>query len=205
MDITIFKNGRMIGPMTINEIAECLRRGEIAENDLAQRGDQPLWVPLRLLLDLDPSAPLWRRARREALAFWQRFWFCFNAHPFPSGLCSLALAGVLLVLVQWPFLLFGPPLVGAVFAGAILINQRRFGAGIALVLGAVVVPVGMISLLHHPPPPAPLPEVVLAPDIQRVIPTPPPATPIPLQTFGGLALPQPARPSPTPAPKSPPL
>jgi hypothetical protein len=206
MNFTILRAGHMIGPFEQAEIEEMITRDEIALTDLAQLGDVPMWVPLRQLLDRQ------RRTKSDldvVRAWAARFWTSLLVRPLPVGLKCLAAGGVLLLVAHWPFLLFGPPFVAALFAGAVLVNERKFAPGLALCAGAVFLPALLLTLLHREPSagsPEPENTSLPAPVIQSVTRPPaasaPTATPPP-ESFGGLALPRPVRPTPPPKPAPP--
>ena len=79
MEIIIFKAGRMIGPLDRESVIGMLSRGEVSENDLAQRGGVEVWVPLRRFFPA-PAKPTrieleLDRARGWGLKFWTRLHF----------------------------------------------------------------------------------------------------------------------------------
>ena len=208
MQITIFKAGKMIGPLDQEELAALLVLGEVCENDLAQRDGVEVWIPLHRLFPR-PKPPTraerWlAMARKWAMAFWA----ALNFNPLRIGLACLLAGCVLMIFPRWTLLLFVPLLVGAVFAGALLLTRSRYFSGAALSLAAVVLPLlfliagnqndgGAVSRMAEA---FALPHPSIEAIIHPPKPPPSPAKPTPLQSFGGVAFPQPVKPTPTPKP-----
>lgn len=204
MHFTILKGGRVIGPLDRQEIAVLLAGGQISQFDLAQRGDAPFWVPLRRLIPVnDPPlypGPSWLGLRGEA----GRLWSILNSHPLPVGICALALGCLALVLALWPAFLFGPPLLAAIFASAVLLSHGRFLYGALLCSAALLLPLVLLvftDALRAPPTPSPYTTQISAG-------TPPPSalpvnsnqnSPRPTNVVKGVALPRPVTRPPAPS------
>ena len=99
-----------------------------------------------------------------------------------------------------------PALAAAVFAGAILMTRRHFVTGALLSAGALLLP-ALFLLAGRDAKSARLFPLLPAPSIESVVPAPKPpafpAKPTPRISHGGLALPQPVLPTPTPRPVPP--
>lgn len=200
MSIIIFKAGRMIGPFDRESVIEMLARGEVSENDLAQRDGLEVWIPLRQIFppptNPTPSGRAWDFAR----TWGQRSWAALHTDPLRIGLASLLAGCFLIIFPRWTFLLFVPALAIAVFAGALLLTHRRFITGSILSVGALIFPA--IFLLAgrddtHPSSPF---QLFGSPSIESVVPPKPPVpvNPTPRPTLQGVALPLPVKPTPTP-------
>ena len=121
MDIIIFKAGRMIGPLDRESVIGMLARGEVSENDLAQRDGLEVWTPLRREFPPPPKPTrlelAWNFSRECTLKFWQ----AWHVDPLRVGLASLLFGCLLIIFPRWTFMLFVPALASAVFAGALLL------------------------------------------------------------------------------------
>ena len=196
----------MTGPLDEASVAGMLSRGEVSENDLAQRDGVEVWVPLRRLIPPKTEPTRRDRALEFAREWSVRFWNALHLDPLRAGLASLLAGCLLIIFPRWTFLLFVPALAAAVFAGAILMTRRQFASGAILSAGALILP-ALFLLAGRDAKSArlfgPLPE----PSIESVVPAPKPpafpAKPTPRISHGGLALPRPVLPTPTPRPVPP--
>ena len=205
MSITIFKAGRMIGPLDRESVSGMLARGEVSENDLAQRDGLEVWTPLRRMFPPPPKPTrielAWNFSRECALKFWQ----ALHADPLRAGLASLLFGCLLLIFPRWTFMLFVPALAAAVFAGALLLTQHRYISGALLSIGALVFP-ALFLLAGRENSPAGRPFALFgSPLIESIVPPKPNARlkPTPRPTLQGVALPIPVKPTPTPRPVPP--
>ena len=205
MSITIFKAGRMIGPLDRESVGGMLARGEVSENDLAQRDGLEVWTPLRRLFPPPPKptrlALAWGLSRECALKFWQ----ALHADPLRAGLASLLFGCLLIIFPRWTFMLFVPALASAVFAGALLLTRHRYVSGALLSVGALVLPaLFLLAGRENPQSGRPI-DLFGSPLIDSIVPPKPNArlksTPRP--TLQGVALPLPVKPTPTPRPVPP--
>ena len=196
----------MIGPLDREEVARMLSRGEVSENDLAQRDGVEVWVPLRRLIPPKTAPTRLDRALGFARAWSLGFWTALHFHPLRVGLASLLVGCLLIIFPHWTLLLFVPALVAAVFAGSILITHRRFATGTSLSAGALILP-ALFLLAGRDGKSARVIAPLPSPSIESVIPPPKPPEfppkPTPRVSHGGLALPQPVRPTPPPRPVPP--
>ena len=140
MNITIFKAGRMIGPLDRESVIGMLARGDVSENDLAQRDGLEVWTPLRRILPPPPRPTRLERAWSFSRECTLKFWQALHVDPLRVGLASLLFGCLLIIFPRWTFMLFVPALASAVFAGALLLTQHRYLSGALLSIGALVFP-----------------------------------------------------------------
>ena len=205
MNITIFKAGRMIGPLDRDSVVELLARGEVSENDLAQQDGVEVWIPLRRLVPA-PSAPTrLGRAGNFLRQSGLKFWTALHFNPLRVGLASLLVGCALLIVPQWTFLVFVPALAAAVFAGALLLTRGRIFPGISLSVGALVFPALFLLAGRDDTNPGSPFQLLAPPSIEAVVPQKVfiSAKPTPRPSLQGVALPLPVRPEPTPRPAPP--
>lgn len=205
MDIIIFKAGRMIGPLDHESVIGMLSRGEVSENDLAQRGGVEVWVPLRRFFP-PPAKPTWiELALGHAREWGLKSWAMVHVDPLRIGLASLLAGCVLIIFPRWTFLLFVPALVVAVFAGAILITRRRFVSGALLSVGSLVLPALFLLAGRDDVRPRGRFQLFAAPSIEAVATPKPvaPARPPARASLQGIALPERVQPTPIPRPVPP--
>ena len=205
MDIIIFKAGRMIGPLDRASVIGMLSRGEVSENDLAQRDGLEVWIPLRRMLP--PASPPTRfaKARDSSRQCGLKFWAALHLEPLRVGLATLLIGCTLIIFPRWTFLLFVPALAASVFAGALLLTRRRFASGTFLSVGALVFPAIFLLAGHEEARPNRPFQFFGSPSIESIVrPKPPgPAKPTPRPTLQGVALPLPVQPTPAPRPAPP--
>ena len=197
----------MIGPLAREVVADMLARGEIFEDDLAQRDGIDVWIPLSRLFPPPPPPTRLERASQIARESGLKFWTALHINPLRTGLASLLAGCALIIFPRWTFLLFVPALAAAVFAGAILLTRRQFIAGAFLSASGVILPALFLLAGSDDPRFAGRLSHLPSPFIDPVIATPAPAIfppkPTPLAHHAGIALPQPVKPTPTPRPVPP--
>ncbi len=191
----------MTGPLDEERILGMLSRGEVSENDLAQRDGLDVWVPLRRLIPPKTEPTRLDRALEFAREWSVRFWNALHLDPLRAGLASLLAGCLLIIFPSWTFMLFVPALAAAVFAGAILMTRRHFASGAMLSASALVFP-ALFLLAGRDAKSARLFAALPAPLIESVVPAKKPsafpAKPTPCISHSGLALPRPVLPTPTP-------
>ena len=197
----------MIGPLSLEVVADMLARGEIFENDLAQREGIDVWIPLSQLFPAAPPPTRLECAIQISREAGLKFWTALHINPLRTGLASLLAGCVLIIFPRWTILLFVPALAAAVFAGAILMTRRQFITGALLSASGVILPaLFLLAGSEDPRFTGKLPHLP-SPFIEPVIPTPAraafPPKPTPLARHAGIALPQPVKPTPTPRPVPP--
>jgi len=205
MDITIFKAGRMIGPLDRETVIEMLAHGEVSEHDLAQRDGVEVWIPLRRMFAPPAQATRIERAWDLCREWGMKFWRALHFDPLRVGLASLLIGCTLIIFPSWTFLLFVPTLVASVFAGAILLTRGRVVSGILLSVGALVFPaLFLLAGSNNTHPGSPF-QLLASPSIESVAPPKPllPVKPTPRPSFQGVALPVPVNPTPPPRPAPP--
>lgn len=205
MDITIFKAGRMIGPLNPESVSGMLARGEVSEHDLAQRDGVEVWVPLRRLFPPPAKATRFARAGEFARGWAMKFWAALHFDPLRIGLASLLVGCTLIMFPRWTFLLFVPALAAAVFAGALLLTRGRILPGIFLCASALVFPALFLLAGRDDTRPGSPFQLLASPSIESVVPPKPPvpAKPTPRPSLQGVALPEPVKPAPPPRPVPP--
>jgi hypothetical protein len=205
MNIIIFKDGRMIGPLDRESIVGLLARGEVGENDLAQQDGVEIWTPLRRLILSPPESTLIERAWDFLQNGGLRFWTALHFNPLRVGFASLLVGCTLLIFPKWTFLVFVPALAAAVFAGALLLTRGRVLPGISLSIGALVFPALFLLAGRDDTNPGSPFQLLAPPSIEAVMPPKPAVTakPTPQPSLQGVALPVPVRPEPTPRPVPP--
>ena len=209
MNITIFKSGRMLGPLDQTGVAELVARGEVSENDLAQRDGVEVWVPVHRLIPRKTEPTRWDRALGRTREGGLGFWTALHFSPLRIGLACLLGGCVLTILGNWTFPLFVPAFSAAVFAGAILLTRRRFATGSLLSTFAIALPAVFLLAGRDGSRSARAVPAMPPPSIKSVIERPNltqlhfPTKPKPRTSLSGLALPQPVVPTPTPRPVPP--
>ena len=205
MSIIIFKAGRMIGPLDRESVIGMLARGEVSENDLAQRDGLEVWIPLRRIFPPPANPTSFGRAWDFVHLWGQRSWAALHADPLRIGLASLLAGCFLIIFPRWTFLLFVPALATAVFAGALLLTHRRFITGAILSAGALILPALFVLAGRDDTRPGSSFELFGSPSIESVVPPKPPVPvkPTPRPTLQGVALPLPVKATPPPRPAPP--
>lgn len=145
MGYFVLKGHSVHEPTDAETLFAKLQSGELLPSDLAQAEGTNYWTHLYTLF---PPATLGDRvdagaARlKERLSIWKQ-------RPLEPGIFC-AVAGCLIFLAShWPILLYGPFILGAAAAGALLMLRGRLAAGLSLALGAVLVP-ALLSTAFHP-------------------------------------------------------
>ena len=202
MNIIIFKAGRMIGPLDRESVIGMLARGEVSENDLAQRDGLEAWIPLRRMFPPAGKPGRLGLARDFPRVWGLKFWDALQGDPLRTGLASLLFGCALLIIPRWTFLLFVPALAAAVFAGSLLLTRRRFVSGLLLSIGALGLPALFLLAGHDDTRPGRPFQLFASPSIESVVPPKPaaPVKPTPRPTLQGVALPLPVQPTPPPRP-----
>ena len=194
----------MIGPLDQAGVAELIARGEVSESDLAQRDGLEVWVPVHRLIPRKTEPTRLHLTLDHAREWALRFWAALHFNPLRIGLACLLGGCVLIILGHWTFPLFVPAFAASVFAGATLLTRHRFVTGAFLSVSAVVLPAVFLLAGRDdgkfarafPRMPLPSIEPIIAPPKPLAF----PQKPTPRASLGGLALPQPVVPTPTPRP-----
>ena len=199
----------MLGPLDQTGVAELIAQGEVSENDLAQRDGVEVWVPVHRLIPRRREPTRWDRSLERSREWSLGFWAALHFSPLRIGLACLLGGCVLTILGNWTFPLFVPAFSTSVFAGAILLTRRRFATGLLLSAFAIVLPAAFllagrdgaknVRTLPAMPPPF-IKSVIERPNLTQLH---YPPKPTPRASLGGLALPQPVVPTPTPRPVPP--
>jgi hypothetical protein len=153
----ILKRGVLEGPYPEEEVIRQLDAGELTDHDLAQTPQSYYWMPLHRLLgprgDGEPVAavPAPTPPAPGFLEFIndirERAWIAFVHYPWEAGLLCLGVGLIVALLTFWPVLLYGPCMLAALSAGALLFLRGRTMAGVVLCAAAVLLPIIIVLLL----------------------------------------------------------
>jgi len=164
MEIFVSKDGKILGPMGEQEVLDKVERGEFTEQDLAMTEGLADWTPLGSIIVWDPALSPFRAAvhysAEVAETSTKRLISIFADRPGTAGIVALLLGCVLILLCQWPFLIYGPFLLAAI-AGAILLFRRGRRVRALLVLAITVILPGMllVRIIYRQPAVSPIPAV----------------------------------------------
>ena len=209
MNITVFKAGRMLGPLNPSGLADLIARGEVSENDLAQRDGVEVWVPVHRLVPRRTEPTRWDRSFEKTRKWGLGFWAALHFNPLRIGLACLLGGCVLTIVGDWTFPLFVPAFSASVFAGAILLTRRRFATGSLLSTFAIALPAVFLlagrdgaksTRTGSAMPPPSIESVIQRPNLTQLQFPPKPKA---RTSLSGLALPQPVVPTPAPRPVPP--
>lgn len=142
MTYFILKGGVLQEGISETDMRDQLEEGILTRGDLVRPEDGYFWTPLgrvvprwdwhdRVAAILQPGRDWIRLARRR---------------PIDAGLACLALGLVFCLLSRWPVLIYGLPLLGALFIGGRLMLQQRLMAGLALCAAAIILPILVLRL-----------------------------------------------------------
>lgn len=154
----ILKRGMLAGPYPEEEVIRQLEAGELTDHDLAQTPQSYYWMPLHRLIDVrsegepapavaaapPPTAPGFLEFANDIR---ERAWIAFLHYPWEAGLFCLGVGLVVALLTFWPVLLYGPCMLAALSAGALLFLRGRTVMGIVLCTAAVLLPIVIVLLL----------------------------------------------------------
>jgi hypothetical protein len=153
MEYHILKRGRPEGPYSEDEIYRMIGEGDLSRHDLAQTPTSYYWMPLHRLLEANSEqeetvvAPEFTEFLREIYNLTKSL---FEHWPLPAGLLCLGVGFIvtLLSLTHLPVIMYGPWLLGALIAGAILVVRGRTPAGVLVSLGAILIPILLSQFFH---------------------------------------------------------
>ena len=142
----VLKQGGMHGPFTREELHARYSTGILAMEDFVQMEGVPIWQPLARVLGSDETiphgaiAPDWKSLIRWA---WLRLRYDIDEQSAVAGLVCLGVGLAVLALSHWTFLFWLPWVFAALLSAVALIQRRRTVAGILLLLGVILLPLGV--------------------------------------------------------------
>jgi len=140
----ILKQGKILGPFTESAIHTAVERGEFSPDDLVQRGEVPIWQPVKRWLEPAQGSPHWGITPDwNSIVTWAAVRLrgdMLEGSVIVGGVCA-AIGTVVAILVHWPALLWLPWFALAVLAGVIAMRNGRAVPGLALLVGVALVPV----------------------------------------------------------------
>ena len=153
MKIFILKEGTITGPFDEQEILDKVDSGGLSEDDMAMTEGLEAWTPLKAIIVKEPElSPL--RARANHLAGGvetaaERVRLIYTNHPVAAGIVALLFGCVLMVLSQWPVLIYGPFLVAAIVPGLLLLRWQRLVAGILILSLTIILPLTIRQMAFY--------------------------------------------------------
>jgi hypothetical protein len=151
MEYHILKQGRPDGPYSEDEIYRMVGEGELSRLDLAQTPTSYYWMPLHRLLEAGNESSEAVNPPKFTDFLWQIYAMTkslFEHWPLESGLLCLGVGSVVTLLSHLPMVMYGPWLLGALIAGAILVIRGRTQAGVWISIGAIVIPILLSQIFH---------------------------------------------------------
>jgi outer membrane biosynthesis protein TonB len=145
-EIYVLKQGNILGPFTRERLRTALAGRELNPEDFAQTGGVPIWQPLaRIIGDVEVElrgaiAPDWKSLLHWA---WLRLRYDIDERSEIAGSVCLGIGLLVLALSHWTFLFWLPWTGAALLAAVALLQRRRFGTGILLLLGVILLPLGV--------------------------------------------------------------
>ena len=175
----MFRDRRSEGPFSEDELIGFLQSGRYVLSDLGRPEEARHWTPLRNLFttveavaapplaEATPGAPAdpepvaqvpapasgeetkAHHYRQLLTEIGGRVRGIFERYPLESGVICLVIGCVVVVLSFFPPLIFGPWLIAALVAGAILLLRDQMAAGFGLCAAAVFLPIFLWLLVRH--------------------------------------------------------
>ena len=153
----VLKQGGMHGPFTRADLEARLADGLLSMEDFAQTEGVPIWQPLARILGSEDTvprgaiAPDWKSIITWA---WMRLRYDIDEQSVAAGMVCLGVGLLVLALSHWTFLFWLPWTGAALLAALALLQRRRMVAGLLMLLGVIVLPLG-VFIWHATLKPAP--------------------------------------------------
>jgi hypothetical protein len=149
MKIFVSKNGQITGPYGEQEVIGLVDAGHFAESDLAMTEGLEDWTPLGSIIirevDIGPFKAAIAHITRTADVYVKKVISLFIETPVVVGVVSVLFGCLLIFLCQWPVLIYGPFLLGALVAGVILLRRQQMVLGIVLLTLAIILPLVILE------------------------------------------------------------
>jgi hypothetical protein len=142
-NIYIYKNNKQLGPFDEVQIAESMRSGDFATDDLAWHEGLTEWVQLGELLKKNqtkPPVPTIRVSENSNLVQRNQ-----NQGLITGGWICFALGLAFMLISMWAIFIYAPLLLASFILSIISIVKKKSNENIALLLCTVIIPSSLFA------------------------------------------------------------
>ena len=153
MKVFVRKNDVTLGPFEEQEVLDKVGSGEFSEDDQAMTEGLDTWTPLKSIIVKEPAmSPFSARVEayvRVAAGAAKSVRLMYSECPIVTGIVALLSGCVLMILAQWPWLIYGPFFLAAMIASIILFRHQRVVSGILILMFTIALPLTIWGKVFH--------------------------------------------------------